>query len=158
MNESGEDLEQLLTEDVTNDADMQEKKTDTVMKKNRSVDFSQVLISQAEAASECRKEEIRRFSKVPVEVETLGGEPLVFMMWATESKPVHRKKQIECRKSTFDCEVCENVFDTSKKLETHVKMIHKKSDESAKTHICSVCGKGFDEGRKLALHSNYHKN
>ncbi|KAH9410625.1 hypothetical protein HK407_12g17560 [Ordospora pajunii] len=156
MNESGDEPEQLA-EDGANDAEMPEKKMDSVMKKNKSVDYSQVLISQAEAVRECSKEEIRRFTKVPVEVETLGGEPLVFMMWATESKPVHRKRQLESRKSTFDCEVCDNVFDTSKKLEAHIKSVHKKPGESAKTYICSVCGKGFDEGRKLALHSNYHK-
>lgn len=118
--------------------------------RRRGADFSQALASQMDAARECAKDEIRRFVKVLVEVETIGGRPLVFSMWASEDRAVPRKKA----QSAFACDVCRKTFESAKKLLQHSRM---HSDGEQDVYTCSVCGKIFDEQRKLALHFRYHK-
>ncbi|AFN84068.1 hypothetical protein EROM_110860 [Encephalitozoon romaleae SJ-2008] len=133
------------------------EKDDLCIRKVRSMDVSQVLVSQSCAARECAKDEIRRFSKVPVEVDTSGGRPLMFMMWASEEKAIHKKKHsTEASRDTFGCESCEEVFDTFKKLQIH-RALHKDTSGEANPLFCPVCKKTFDERRKLMLHSRYHK-
>ncbi|AFM99361.1 hypothetical protein EHEL_110870 [Encephalitozoon hellem ATCC 50504] len=133
------------------------EKEDACSRKVRSTDVPQVLVSQSCAARECAKDEIRKFVKVLVEVDTVGGRPLVFMMWASEEKPIHKRRQpTEVSRDTFGCESCEEVFDTFKKLQLH-KALHKNVSGEINPLFCPVCNKTFDEKRKLMLHSRYHK-
>ncbi|UYI26303.1 hypothetical protein J0A71_01g01210 [Encephalitozoon cuniculi] len=134
------------------------EREDTSSKKGKGVDIPQVLVSQSCAARECAKDEIRKFTKVPVEIDTVGGKPLVFMMWASEEKPVHRKRlHAEASRDVFGCESCEEVFDSFKKLQLHKAQHKGTSTEPSNSLFCPVCKKTFDEKRKLMLHSRYHK-
>ncbi|ADM12586.1 uncharacterized protein Eint_110860 [Encephalitozoon intestinalis ATCC 50506] len=127
------------------------------MRKARGSDVPQVLESQSCAARECARDEIRKFVRVPVEVDTVGGKPLMFTMWASEEKPIHKKKHAtEAYRDVFGCESCEGVFDSFKKLELH-RALHKGSSDVPNPLFCPVCKKTFDEKRKLMLHSRYHK-
>lgn len=155
--------ETLYVDDNTEvDLVLQTEKEDMLVRRSRGTDFSQALISQTEAARECAKDEIRKFIRVPVEVETIDGKPLVFSMWASENKPIHRKKasQAEVSKEIFTCESCKRSFDSARKLQAHLKCHTKdesKEDGQNASYSCSVCNKEFDQKRKLILHFRYHK-
>jgi DNA-directed RNA polymerase subunit M/transcription elongation factor TFIIS len=109
------------------------------------------------------KEAVRKFVRAPVEIETIGGRPLVYRLWVSNEKPSARRKHAssgtkeaaEAARSEFKCEVCGKVFNENKKLLLHSRYHRKESSNDVFT--CSVCGKSFDEQRKLLLHARYHK-
>lgn len=144
------------SEEVDNSVGMERE--DAGMRRGRGTDFSQALISQVEAARECAKDTIRKFVRIPVEVETIGGKPLVFSVWASEEKPVHRRRtQQSDVPREFPCEHCKKVFDSGRKLMLHSKSHDRVHETEQVAHSCAVCGKSFDEKRKLTLHFRYHK-
>lgn len=157
MEADNRELHCTISEDV-NGAECSSKEKDECSRRTKAAEASQVLVSQSDAARECAKEEIRRFSRVPVEVDTIGGSPLVLTMWASEQKAVHRKRaHPEASKSIFRCESCGEALDSLRKLQLHKARHRAASDGAESPYLCAVCGKTFDEKRKLTLHSRYHK-
>ena len=155
MDAEGRELCRASEDDNDTECNGKER-DDACARRVKAAEASQVLVSQSDAAKECAKDEIRRFVRVPVEVDTVGGSPLVLMMWASEQKAVHRKRSHpEVSKRVFQCDVCPDGFDSLRKLQLHKARHRAGGGES--THLCAVCGKTFDEKRKLTLHSRYHK-
>lgn len=143
---------------VGNEVDAMTEREDAMVKRSKGNDASQALVSQSEAAKRCTEDSIRKFVKVCVEVETIGGKPLIFSVWASEEKPVNKKRLAEGEMlRSLTCEFCSVSFDSDKKLQLHLKSHGNSPNEPGGPISCAVCGKSFDEQRKLKLHSRHHK-
>lgn len=89
-------------------------------KKNKLPESVNVMIQQAEAVRECREAALRKFIRMPVEIDTIGGKPLVYDMWVSDEKP-HPVKPPSYIIQTFTCSICNKEFDENRKLLLHVR-------------------------------------
>jgi hypothetical protein len=119
--------------------------------------------AEAPASKTEQKERARRFFKTQVEMETVGGRPLVYELWVSSEKPAARKKHSPSGTSKeasaearFKCDLCGKTFNENKKLLLHARYHKEGSDGGVFT--CTVCSKSFDQQRKLLLHARYHKD
>ncbi|KAF7680972.1 Zinc finger C2H2 protein [Astathelohania contejeani] len=91
-------------------------------KKTKPSDISPVIIAQNKACKEYKSFVTRKFSREPVEIETIGGAPIKAMMWTSKEKANLKVKKKVKDKYAYECEKCLEGFEDRKKLFEHSKM------------------------------------